>query len=356
MFYDIRLSGVERMINTICKRSYGWPSILLVQIFTMVFIVGSAVAVYGVEVIAFGDSITYGTGSSTGGYPTKLEALLNERCGASAVYNYGQQGETTSYGSGRIETPLAAHPGASYILIMEGTNDLFFGMSLGATQYHLETMIAKSRDAGVTPLLATLTPDTRPEASQKDIYGTYNPLIQSIGANLGVAVVDMWGALAYNWGGWSGDGIHPNDGGYNVMALAWDGNIPCTGGGGGSGGGGDSGGGGCFIATAAFGSELAPHVGVLKQFRDQVLLPNTLGKHFVNLYYTVSPPIADFIAEREYLKRVVRVLLYPLIMCSYLLLKASIWQQFLAAGVLGVLSVVAVLLIRRRSISQAGSY
>ncbi|MEA1876775.1 MAG: LpqB family beta-propeller domain-containing protein, partial [Bacteroidota bacterium] len=58
-------------------------------------------------------------------------------------------------------------------------------------------------------------------------------------------------------------------------------------------------GGGCFIATAAFGSYLEPHVKVLTNFRDHYLLTNPLGIHLVRFYYYVSPPIADYISKHE---------------------------------------------------------
>jgi hypothetical protein len=67
---------------------------------------------------------------------------------------------------------------------------------------------------------------------------------------------------------------------------------------GGSGGGGS----GCFIATAAYGSTIEPHVKVLRQFRDRFLLNNTVGKTFVRLYYTYSPPLAKFISGHKNLR------------------------------------------------------
>lgn len=62
----------------------------------------------------------------------------------------------------------------------------------------------------------------------------------------------------------------------------------------------------CFIATAAYGTETAAELDVLRDFRDQVLLKNALGSRFVETYYRVSPPIADFIAENDFLRSVVR--------------------------------------------------
>jgi hypothetical protein len=67
------------------------------------------------------------------------------------------------------------------------------------------------------------------------------------------------------------------------------------------------GGGGCFIATAAYGTDTARQLDILREFRDEVLLPNSLGAKFVSLYYKTSPPIADFISQNEVLRTVVRV-------------------------------------------------
>jgi hypothetical protein len=69
----------------------------------------------------------------------------------------------------------------------------------------------------------------------------------------------------------------------------------------------------CFIATAAFGSPMAPEVALLRAFRDSWLLTNSPGRIFVEFYYWISPPIADFISCDESLKRITRMALMPLI-------------------------------------------
>jgi len=76
--------------------------------------------------------------------------------------------------------------------------------------------------------------------------------------------------------------------------------------------------GGCFIATAAYGSALDPHVQILRDFRDKYLITNKPGQLFVKFYYKYSPPIANFIARHKVLKPFVRILLLPLITVSYL--------------------------------------
>jgi hypothetical protein len=76
---------------------------------------------------------------------------------------------------------------------------------------------------------------------------------------------------------------------------------------------GSGGGGGCFIATAAYGSYLAPEVMTLRDFRDRVLLTSRAGQAFVEWYYRISPPVAAFIANHESLKLAVRIGLTPFV-------------------------------------------
>ena len=71
--------------------------------------------------------------------------------------------------------------------------------------------------------------------------------------------------------------------------------------------------GGCFIATAAYGSYLDPHVKVLRDFRDDWLLTNRPGTAFVNFYYSVSPPVAQVIEGSPTLRFGTRVLLTPIV-------------------------------------------
>ena len=78
-----------------------------------------------------------------------------------------------------------------------------------------------------------------------------------------------------------------------------------------------SNGGGCLIATATYGSELAPEVQKLRELRDNQLLGTVSGTNFMNsfndVYYSFSPTIADYERENPVFREAVKITLTPLI-------------------------------------------
>src|SRR3989304_4776536 len=76
-------------------------------------------------------------------------------------------------------------------------------------------------------------------------------------------------------------------------------------------------GGGCLIATATFGSELAPQVQKLRETRDNILMNTESGKTFLSsfnqLYYSFSPTIADWERQNPIFKETVKVVITPLL-------------------------------------------
>jgi hypothetical protein len=76
-------------------------------------------------------------------------------------------------------------------------------------------------------------------------------------------------------------------------------------------------GGGCLIATAAFGSELAPQVQMLREIRDKTVLSTSSGMAFMTgfneFYYSFSPTIADWERENPTFQEVVRISITPLL-------------------------------------------
>ena len=102
-----------------------------------------------------------------------------------------------------------------------------------------------------------------------------------------------------------------------------------------------SGDGRCFIATAAYGSYLDPHVNALRAFRDRWLATNPPGRAFVGLYYRWSPPVAEFIRRHEAARRATRWVLTPLVVAVEH--PGSFWALAGSAGL------CAIALRRRRT-------
>lgn len=92
-------------------------------------------------------------------------------------------------------------------------------------------------------------------------------------------------------------------------------------------------GGGCFIATAAYGSYLDPHVVTLRGFRDRYLLTNGPGRAFVAWYYRESPPFAELIRQRPWMRVTARILLTPLVLSvAYPVVALTLLLAALGAG------------------------
>jgi uncharacterized repeat protein (TIGR01451 family) len=87
----------------------------------------------------------------------------------------------------------------------------------------------------------------------------------------------------------------------------------------------------CFIATAAYGSPLEPHVVALREFRDRYLRRSAAGRAFIRLYYRYSPPVAAVIAEHDWLRFMVRMLLTPLVLAIAFPLRAAVLLAILLA-------------------------
>ncbi len=103
---------------------------------------------------------------------------------------------------------------------------------------------------------------------------------------------------------------------------------------------------GCFIATAAYGSENAAAVLVLREFRNRYLQTNAAGRTFVRWYYSFSPPAARFITEHPALKPAVRIALAPVVAGAFLLTETS--PAVKASALLLMLALTVVLLWRKQ--------
>ena len=117
--------------------------------------------------------------------------------------------------------------------------------------------------------------------------------------------------------------------------------------------------GGCLIATAAFGSEMAPQVQLLREIRDNTVLQTESGSAFMagfnQFYYSFSPAIADYERENPTFKEAVKITLTPLLTSLTLLQYVDIdsESEMLGYGIgiillnIGMYFVVPAVLIMR---------
>ena len=91
-------------------------------------------------------------------------------------------------------------------------------------------------------------------------------------------------------------------------------------------------GGGCLIATAAFGSEMAPQVQLLREVRDGKVMTTQTGTTFMTgfnqFYYSFSPTIADYERQNPAFKEVVKTTLTPLLTSLALLNYVDIDSEY----------------------------
>ena len=102
-------------------------------------------------------------------------------------------------------------------------------------------------------------------------------------------------------------------------------------------------GGGCLIATAAYGSEMAPQVQLLREIRDNQLMNTESGSAFMmsgfnELYYSFSPYIADMERENPMFKEAVKLGLTPMLSSLAIMENADSESEVLGLG----LSVIAL--------------
>ena len=91
-------------------------------------------------------------------------------------------------------------------------------------------------------------------------------------------------------------------------------------------------GGGCLIATAAYGSELAPQVQMLREIRDNTVMSTASGAAFMSgfnqLYYSFSPGIADMERQNPIFKEMVKITLTPLLSSLSVLQLVDVDSEF----------------------------
>jgi lysophospholipase L1-like esterase len=136
--------------------------------------------------------------------------------------NAGVGGETVFDGEDRLAATLGTSqivPGI--VLLLEGINGLGSDeSSIEATVAALLDMVATVRARGGLPILGTLTP-VGPADGRGAAVAALNARIRQVAAEQGIRLADHEAAFGGNLGLLSGDQLHPNDAGYQVMAETW---------------------------------------------------------------------------------------------------------------------------------------
>ena len=96
-------------------------------------------------------------------------------------------------------------------------------------------------------------------------------------------------------------------------------------------------GGGCLIATAAYGSEMAPQIQLLREIRDNKVMSTNTGASFMTgfnqFYYSFSPTIADMERDNPIFKEVVKLGITPMISSLSIMSAADSEQEIIVYGI-----------------------
>ncbi|MCV0400216.1 MAG: putative Ig domain-containing protein [Nitrosarchaeum sp.] len=100
-------------------------------------------------------------------------------------------------------------------------------------------------------------------------------------------------------------------------------------------------GGGCLIATATYGSEMAPQVQFLREIRDGKVMTTESGAAFMSgfneFYYSFSPYVADYERENPIFKEIVKVGITPMLSSLSVMSLADTEQEIVGYGIIVIL-------------------
>ena len=158
-------------------------------------------------ILAFGDSLTYGTGAAVNeSYPAQLKSLISRE-----VIAAGVPGETSADGLVRLPGALDEHQ-PKLLIVCHGGNDFLQKLGDEKTAANVRAMVKLAKDRGIAVvLIATPKPGLLP--TPPDFY-------QAIAKEFSIPIDDavLKNVLADN--ALKSDLVHPNARGYGVMAAA----------------------------------------------------------------------------------------------------------------------------------------
>ncbi len=159
------------------------------------------------QILAFGDSLTYGKGASHGGdYP----AVLSELTGLNVI-NAGVSGETTTQGLTRLRSQLNQQS-PELLILLEGGNDFLRNHDIATTKTNLASMIELAQTKSI-PVLLIAVP-------QKSIFLSPSDIYSELAEEYELVLMEDNLTDLLKTASMKSDTIHLNDRGYRALATA----------------------------------------------------------------------------------------------------------------------------------------
>ncbi|GGI98260.1 arylesterase [Shewanella hanedai] len=159
------------------------------------------------DILAFGDSLTYGKGANDGGdYP----AVLSELTGLSVI-NAGVSGETTTQGLARLRG-LLEQSSPQLLILLEGGNDFLRNTDPDITEANLAKMIEMAKAHSI-PVILIAVP-------QKSLFLTDANLYSALAENYDLILIEDTLADLLKSPAMKSDTVHLNQAGYRALAEA----------------------------------------------------------------------------------------------------------------------------------------
>ncbi len=166
-------------------------------------------------VVALGDSITLGDQCACAPYPARLQEQTGK-----IVRNAGLSGSMATDNVDRAAEMIARfHPG--FMLILYGHNDVVHGVQTGSIIEALQAMVAICRERHVVPVLATYPEPIGDHAAYAPRVLVLNSHVRNLAVELGIECVDLEMEFDVEGDLRQADGLHPNDAGTQIIAMAF---------------------------------------------------------------------------------------------------------------------------------------